>query len=59
MSKELRISKIQDKIEGLEVKGQGCRNDCKQGHWSGNNSYYTSGCKWVVEKPNTEIVSFW
>lgn len=59
MSKELRISKIQDKVEGLEVKGQGCRNDCKQGHWSGNNSYYTSGYKWVVEKPNTEIVSFW
>ena len=37
MSKELRISKIQDKVEGLEVKGQGCRNDCKQGHWSGRS----------------------
>ena len=52
MSKELRISKIQDKVEGLEVKGQGCRNDCKQGHWSGNNSYYTS----VVDKLGNHFV---
>ncbi len=59
MSKNLEINKIKDKVDGLEVKGQGCGNDCKQGYWSGNNSYYASGCKWVVEKPNAEIVTFW
>ncbi len=26
---DLKITKITDKVEGLDIKGQGCADDCK------------------------------
>lgn len=56
---EFEVNKISDKIKGLDVKGQGCKNDCKQGYWSGNNNYYAAGCKWVVKKPTAQTTTMW
>ncbi len=44
MSKErkLKIKKITNKPNGLDVKGQGCHDDCKHYKWSGNRSAHIS-----------------
>lgn len=39
---ELKIKKISDKIEVMDVKGQGCKDDCAD--WSGNSAAKPAGC---------------
>ncbi|MEC0170024.1 hypothetical protein D3C87_1877170 [compost metagenome] len=38
----LKIKKIEDKINALEVKGQGCKDDCAD--WSGKSASNPAGC---------------
>lgn len=42
ISMELKIKKISDKIEVMDVKGQGCTDDCAD--WSGNSAAKPAGC---------------
>lgn len=43
-----RIGKIQEKIEKIEVRGQGCWDDCYvAGHWVNRSSTTTYGCDWI------------
>jgi len=37
-----KIKKIKDKVDALEVKGQGCRDDCAD--WSGKSASSPLGC---------------
>ncbi|BCJ95355.1 hypothetical protein acsn021_29240 [Anaerocolumna cellulosilytica] len=55
----LKVKKINDKVNGLDVKGQGCDNDCPKGYWSGNNNKLAVGCKWNVTKPTAQILGVW
>ena len=41
-NKIMKISKIQDKVEMLEVRGKGCDEDCKL--YVGNTSETIPGC---------------
>lgn len=38
---ELKIKKISDKIEVMDVKGQGCKDDCAD--WSGKSAAKYNG----------------
>lgn len=40
---ELNIKKINDKLEAMDVKGQGCKDDCAD--WSGKSASKPAGCK--------------
>ncbi len=37
------MKKIENKVEIMDVKGQGCGDDCAE--WSGATNTATSGCK--------------
>ena len=37
-----KIKKIEDQVEALEVKGQGCTDDCAD--WSGKSAASPAGC---------------
>ena len=37
-----KIEKITDKIEVMDVRGQGCTDDCAA--WSGNSAANPAGC---------------
>lgn len=41
---DLKISKVTDKVNNLDVKGQGCWSDCYTTVWLGNKSG-GSGCR--------------
>lgn len=41
-NKIMKISKIQDKVELLEVRGRSCGEDCRE--WAGNSNESTPGC---------------
>ena len=41
--KIMKISKIQDKVEMLEVRGKGCNDDCEL--YVGNTSETIPGCR--------------
>lgn len=49
----LKIEKITDKMEVMDVKGQGCSDDCAK--WLSKNAK-TSGC---VVKFSPEITTLW
>ena len=51
---KLKLSKITDKIEELDVRGQGCLDDCAD--WSGNKASDPAGCK-VTFSP--KITTLW
>ena len=38
----LKIKKIEEKVNALEVKGQGCTDDCAD--WSGKSAASPNGC---------------
>lgn len=38
----LKIKKIEDKVNALEVKGQGCTDDCAD--WVGKSAASPAGC---------------
>jgi len=38
----LKIKKIEEKVNALEVKGQGCTDDCAD--WSGKSAASPIGC---------------
>ncbi len=38
-----KIEKIKDKIENMDVVGQGCYDDCKHTVWEGNSNS-NNGC---------------
>lgn len=42
-NKIMKISKIQDKVELLEVRVRSCSEDCQE--WSGNSAESTPGCQ--------------
>ncbi|MBU7318322.1 hypothetical protein [Paenibacillus oleatilyticus] len=43
----LKIVKITDKIEKLDVKGQGCNDDCAR--WSGYSGSKPAGCTVTID----------
>lgn len=49
---------ITDKVEKLDVKGQGCSNDCASAMWVGNRSY-KNGCVYVTGTPTSQTTSWW
>ena len=48
---------ITDKVEKLDVKGQGCMDDCKHDLWVGNQSY-GNGC-YVIHYAPTPQTTKW
>ena len=55
----MKIKKIEDTSMNLEVKGQGCWNDCYVGgYWSGKKSTSTNGCSYY-DVPNSAQTNFW
>lgn len=50
------MKKIKDKIEVLDVKGQGCKDDCPTIAYVPNSSSY-QGCGLVIGKPYTPNVT--
>lgn len=55
----MEIKKIEDTSMNLEVKGQGCWNDCYVGgYWSGKKSTSTNGCSYY-DVPNSAQTNFW
>ena len=48
----MKANKITDKVEKLDVKGQGCMNDCPSHMWVGNLSY-AKGCAYVKGTPTS------
>ncbi len=40
MKKTLSFGPIKEKIENVEVMGQGCLNDCQRSYWEGSNSVW-------------------
>ncbi len=59
MEKNLKIEKITDKVEGLDVRGQGCLDDCAEGYWSGNASTSQSGCSYIATAPTARTTTLW
>ncbi len=45
---KLKVTKLTNKVDGLDVKGQGCLTDCKSRKWVGQNSL-DAGCTLVTE----------
>lgn len=45
---KLEIKKINSKIEKLDVRGQGCDDDCAD--WSGKKAAAPAGCKCTFSK---------
>lgn len=52
MERELKINKLTDKVEALDVRGQGCMDDCAE--WLSANPK-TNGCV-VIFTPNTSTL---
>ena len=53
------VKKIKDKIEVLDVKGQGCKDDCPTIAFVPNSSVF-QGCGLVIGKPGSaNITSLW
>ena len=53
------MKKINDKIEVLDVKGQGCKDDCPSIAFVPNSSVF-QGCGLVIGKPGSpNITSLW
>lgn len=50
--------KITDKIETLDVKGQGCLDDCPAEMWSGNTSF-TQRCTYIIGDPTANTTTWW
>lgn len=44
----LKISKITDKVEDLDVKGQDCLYDCA--HWTGYSGSNPAGCTLTLDQ---------
>ncbi|MGL5634382.1 MAG: hypothetical protein ACRCX8_16300 [Sarcina sp.] len=47
-AKELKLKKITEKVDKLEVNGECCCHDCEQQMWVGNRSGMQSGCKLYI-----------
>lgn len=43
----LKIEKITDKVQKLDVKGQGCNDDCAR--WSGYSGSNPAGCTVTID----------
>lgn len=50
-----KIVKIKDKVEKMDVAGQGCMDDCKWTRWAGNRNsnegctkYTGSNARWTT-----------
>lgn len=54
----MKTNKITDKVEKLDVKGQGCMNDCPSHMWVGNLSY-AKGCAYVTGTPTSSGTTWW
>lgn len=53
------MKKINDKIEVLDVKGQGCQDDCPSIAFVANKSVY-QGCGLVIGNPGSpNITKLW
>lgn len=55
---DMENKKITDKVEKLDVKGQGCMNDCPAHMWVGNTSY-KQGCAYVTGTPTSSVTTWW
>lgn len=48
LTMQLEIKKIEKKIKNLDVRGQGCDDDCAD--WSGKKAAAPAGCTCVFSK---------
>lgn len=55
---DLKITQITDKVECLDVKGQGCMDDCPAEMWVGNRSL-DAGCIYVTGDPTSSGTTWW
>ncbi len=51
--KVLQVKRLTNKVQGLDIKGQGCDNDCAV--WGGNSSKGDSGCDYVLNARTTKL----
>ncbi|GIP57522.1 hypothetical protein MKX50_17980 [Paenibacillus sp. FSL W8-0186] len=54
----MKIVKIKDKEINLNVRGQGCDNDCAITVWKGKTSSSEKGC-WSADGYNAQTTSWW
>ncbi len=45
MKEELKIDKLEDTYEKIEVETHGCLDDCRRRKWVGNSNFWTKDCK--------------
>ncbi len=45
--KALKVKQLTNRVKGLDIKGQGCKNDCAEGYWSGSANDRTPGCDYT------------
>lgn len=41
---DLNIEPIEEKMEAIEIMGQGCRNDCTRYYWKGDETSKKKKC---------------
>ncbi len=58
-SKKLQVRKLTDKVKGLDIKGQGCMDDCAEGYWSGSGSTKVSGCNYYSKGSSSRRTTAW
>lgn len=51
--KKLTYGPIIDKLEDIQLEGQGCLNDCQRAYWTGSNpvfNLFTNNCKKNIDQ---------
>lgn len=52
---DLNIEPIEEKMEAIEIMGQGCRNDCTRYYWKGDETSKKKKC-YKKEKSRCTLV---
>lgn len=59
LDKRVKMKKIKDKSINLDVKGQGCWNDCfHAAHWENNTARNSKNCAYHGKSYNSQINMF-
>ncbi len=54
---KLKVTKLTNKVDGLDVMGQGCGNDCKKSKWSGKGCY-DCGCSKITYTDGPKMTKY-
>ncbi len=57
--KVLQVKRLTNKVKGLDIKGQGCMDDCAEGYWSGSGSSKVPGCDYKSTGVSSRSTSKW